>query len=728
MLLMALLSRLAPKISDTERQALDAGTVWVEGDLFTGRVTAKAILATSYPALDPREQAFLDGPVAEVCRRVDPWRVSRDGELPEEIWEYLKAQGFFGLAIPEEHGGLGFSALGQSTVFARLASRSLGLSAVVLIPNSVGPGELLVHYGTEEQKAHYLPRLARGDEIPCFALTEPEAGSDAASLTSRGVAFRDDDGEVKLRLDFAKRYITLAPVATLLGLAFRLEDPDDLLGAGTHPGITVALVPTDLPGVEIGRRHDPMGIAFPNGPVSGEGVVVPASAILGGPAWAGRGWKMLMEALSAGRAISLPAQSAGGAQQVARVVSGYAAVRRQFGMPIGRMEGVEERLARIGGLTYLMEAARVWTCGAVDDGHRPAVVSAMVKYRQTELLREVVTDAMDVLAGAALSRGPKNPLGDAWAGAPIGITVEGANILTRSLIVFGQGALRCHPYLRRELEALEAGRPLALVRALAGHFFGATRTKLRWLGYGVTRGRLAQAMGRAPVGHPLADLWRKLAWGSARFAWAAEAGLLSLGPGIKRRESLSGRYADALSALYLVAAVLRRFEAEGRLEADEPLARWAAEEMLWRAQRAFEGIGENFAGWLGLPMRALLARAWRWHRIASPPSDRLGREVARRLQQPGPDRDRWFAVAFADPDPASATGRIEHALALTTAAATHEATLRDAVRSGRLPRDKAPDELRDLAVEAGVLTDEQAEELREAAVARRRAIEVDDFG
>ena len=491
---------LVPAMSATEREALAAGTVWIEGEIFSGRPDLARMLAEPYPELTAEERAFLDGPVDEVCRMVDPWRLAGERELPPAVWDFLRAEGFFGLAIPRAWGGKGFSALGQSAVFTRLASRSLPLSAVVLIPNSVGPGELLLAYGTEAQKARWLPRLARGEEIPCFALTEPEAGSDAASLSADGEVFIGADGRPWLRLTFDKRYITLAPVATLIGLAFRLRDPGGLLGLGDRAGvggdggasgdlgITLALIPASTPGVEIGRRHDPMGIALPNGPIAGRGVEVPADAIVGGPAYAGRGWKMLMEALAAGRAISLPAQSVAGAQVAARVAGAYAAVRRQFGAPIGRFEGVGERLARIAGLAYLMEAARIFTCGAVDAGHRPAVLSAAMKVQQTELARRAITDAMDVLGGAALCRGPRNPLADGWDAVAIGITVEGANILTRTLIVFGQGAVRCHPYLRRELDALAAGDARALRRAVFGHAGFFLRNLGRALLLGATAG------------------------------------------------------------------------------------------------------------------------------------------------------------------------------------------------------------------------------------------------
>ena len=457
-----------PKMSDTERAALEAGDTWLEADLFSGRYDAIRALAETYPELTDEERAFLDGPVEEVCRAIDPDELERTKELPVRVWRLLKEHRFFGLAFPKQYGGHEFSALAQSTIFGKLGSRSPALSTVVLIPNSVGPGELLLEVGTQEQRDYYLPRLARGDEIPCFALTEPNAGSDAASLTSKGVVFEDAAGELKIRLDWEKRYITLAPIATLLGLAVRLYDPDQLIGENGDLGITCVMVPTNLPGVEIGRRHDPMGIPFPNGPTTGRGVVVGIDQIIGGRRYAGKGWQMLMEALSGGRAVSLPAQATAGAKSVSHMVGAYAVVRRQFGLPIGRFEGVEEALGRIAGKTYLLEAARVFTCGALASGRRPAVVSAMIKYSATATSREIVTDGMDVLGGAAICRGPRNLIARGWMATPIGITVEGANILTRTLIVFGQGALRCHPHLHDLSEGIRTGDTPRFRRAFLG--------------------------------------------------------------------------------------------------------------------------------------------------------------------------------------------------------------------------------------------------------------------
>jgi acyl-CoA dehydrogenase len=713
---------LLPRMSDTEREALAAGTVWVDGELFSGRPDFRRILAEPYPELTAGERAFLAGPVEEVCRMVDPWQLSRRRELPLEVWSYLKSEGFFGLTIPEEYGGLGFSALACSSVFGKLASRALALSAIVLIPNSVGPAELLLAYGTEEQRRHYLPRLAQGEEIPCFALTEPEAGSDAASLTSEGVVFRERDGRLGLRLSWRKRYITLAPVATLLGLAVRLRDPGNLLGKGQDVGITCVLVSTRTPGVEIGRRHDPMGIPLPNGPTEGRDVIVPLDAIIGGAAGAGQGWKMLMEALSAGRSISLPAQSAGGAKLTARVVGAYAAVRRQFGLPIGRFEGIEEPLARIAGLTYLLEAARVYTCGAVDSGHKPSVVSAIVKLQETELTRRLVLDGMDVLGGAGLCRGPRNLLADGYLGAAIGITVEGANILTRTLILFGQGAIRCHPYVQKEIRALADDDAKGLRRALLGHAGFLVRNLLRSAFLGLSRGHLA----RSPVAGPTARYYRRLAWASARFAALVDLAMLSLGGRLKLREKLSGRFADAVSWMYLALSALRRFEAEGRRDEDLPLVRWSLEWSLTQIQDAFVGIYRNFEGPLRFWMRGPAGFWARLNPLGAPPSDREGGRLAAILQTPGDQRDRLTAGLFLPADPAQAVGRIENALLLVSRSREVLERVRTASREGRIPAG-FPESLLDEAVAAGILAPGEADLAREAAEARRDAVEVDSF-
>ena len=716
------LQKLVPEMSATERAALEAGSVWIDGDLFSGRPDFRKLLAEPYPTLTDAEHAFLDGPVEEVCDLVDAEATRRRKALVPEVWAYLKEHRFFGLALPEKYGGHGFSSLALSAVFGKLMTCSPVLSSVVLIPNSVGPGELLLEVGTDEQRERYLPRLARGDEIPCFALTEPTAGSDAASLTSRGELFRGTDGELMIRLDWNKRYITLAPVATLLGLAFRLFDPDNLLGKGEDIGITCALVDTSLPGVEIGRRHDPLGSPFPNGPTRGRGVVIPASEIIGGTDYAGLGWRMLMEALSGGRAISLPAQATAGAKYIARVTGAYSVVRRQFGLGLGRFEGVEEPLARIAGLSYLLEAARVFTCGAVDAGHRPSVVSALIKYNSTEEVRRLATDGMDVLGGSGIFLGPRNLMADAYISAPIGVTVEGANILTRTLIVFGQGALRCHPHAHDLLEAIRRGDAGALLKTLVKQTLHVAGNALSNLWLDVTGGRLA----RSPVKAETAPYVRRLRRAAARFALLSDLAMFAYGSRLKLRGKLTGRFADALSWLYLGVATLRRFEAEGRREEDLPLVHWGVQHSLSRVQESLEGVLRNFDA----PILGLLARGparW-WARlrpVGQPPSDALGARAAAILRRPGAQRERLTDGLYSPPEEDAALRVLERAFELTAEATPLEAELRRAVRAGRLPKHALED--LELAVDAGLLDDAGRRLLERAAAARLEAIQVDDF-
>ncbi len=712
---------IAPQMSNTERAALEAGDVWIEGELFSGRPSFRRLLEESYPRLSEREQAFLDGPVEEVCKLVDRERTAREKELAPDVWQALKKHRFFGLALPERYGGHAFSSLALSAVIGKLTTCSPTLSSVVIIPNSVGPGELLVEVGTDEQREHYLPRLARGDEIPCFALTEPTAGSDAAAMTSRGEVFRGDDGELYLRLDWNKRYITLAPIATLIGLAFRLYDPDELLGKGEDVGITCALVPSSLPGVEIGLRHDPLGVPFHNGPTSGHGVVIPAKQIIGGPEQAGRGWQMLMEALSGGRAVSLPAGAAAAAKHIARVTGAYSVVRQQFGLSIGLFEGIEEPLARIAGLSYLVEAARVFTCGSVDSGHRPAVASAIIKYNTTELTRRLAIDGMDVLGGAAICRGPRNLMADAYVGSPIGITVEGANILTRTLIVFGQGALRCHPHAHGFLESIRKGDARGFRRALFGQIGHVLGNAWRSFFYGWSRGLFAGS----PVSGPTAKYYRRLAWASARYAFYADLAMFTYGGRLKVCGKLTGRFADVLSWMYLGFAALRRFEAEGRRAEDLPLVQWSAEYALDRVQEGFEGIFRNF----DVPLIGALLRgpaSW-WTRlnpIGAAPSDALGARAAAVLSHPGEQRDRLIDGLFRPHAEGHQLNLLEEAFELVAASAPAIAKIRRAVRVGELPKGP-PEKLISAAADAGVISRDEAELIEKATAARLQAIQVD---
>ena len=712
-----------PAISQTERTAIEAGTVWVEGELFSGKPDFKRILNEPYPELTADEQAFLDGPVEELCQMVDSWDIYQRRDLPPAAWAFIKKHRFFGLIIPKEYGGHGFSAMANSAVVQKLASRSSVLSITVMVPNSLGPAELLIHYGTQAQRDYYLPRLAHVEDIPCFALTEPQAGSDAGNISASGEVFKDDDGALKLRLNWQKRYITLAPIATVLGLAFKLRDPDNLLGKGENPGITCALIPTDTPGVRVGERHDPLGVPFHNGPTEGHDVVVPIDAIIGEADGAGRGWQMLMESLAAGRGISLPASASGGAKGVFRVASAHAGVRKQFGLPIGKFEGIEEPLARIGGYNYLMEAARRYTCGAIDQGAKPAVVTAMAKYNFTELGREIINDGMDIRAGNAISRGPRNLLYGGYASMPVSITVEGANILTRTLMVFGQGAIRCHPYAFQEIDALERGDVRAFDAAFWSHIGHVGRNKVRAFLLSLTRGYLAGS----PVSGPSAKYIRKLHWASASFAFLADAAMGTLGGDLKRKEKLTGRFADIFSWMYLAAATIRRFEAEGRREEDRPYFDWAMQHALWRIQEAFVGLYQNFRvpgfSWL---FRGPIAAWARFNPFSNGPSDALGHRVAQAMQVPGPQRDRMTAGMFLTTHPMQALGRLERALQLAHEASGIERVIKKAVRTGQLQKAR-PAQLMEQALAKNIITPEEAQVLKAAHTARLDAIHVDAF-
>ncbi|NEP15774.1 MAG: acyl-CoA dehydrogenase [Leptolyngbya sp. SIO4C1] len=714
--------KLFPKISETERAAIEAGDVWIEGELFSGKPDFKHILSEPYPHLTPEQQAFLEGPVEQVCRLATDWEIHQRKDLPPRVWDYLREEKFFGMMIPPEYGGRGFSNTAYSAIMTKLASRSFTHTATVGVTNSLGPAKLLLRYGTEAQKQRYLPKLATGEEMPCFALTEPKAGSDAASIQSEGVVFKGEDGQLYLRLNWQKRYITLGAIATLIGLAIQLKDPDNLLGKGKAVGITCVLVPADTPGVKLGRRHDPMGVPFYNSPIEGRDVIVPAEQIIGGIEQAGQGWKMLMQSLAAGRGISFPATCTGVAKLVSRVTGAYGVVRHQFGLAIGKFEGIEEPLARIGGLTYLMDAARLYTCGAVDKGEQPAVVSAIAKYNFTELSRCIINDGMDILGGAGICRGPRNLLANIYSATPIPITVEGANILTRSMIIFGQGAIRCHPVVFEEITALQTNDLAKFDRAFWRHLGLIVRNGVRagWLG--LTRARFV----RAPVKGATARYYQKLAWASATFAILADVAMLGYGGSLKRHEKITGRFADALSWMYLGSATLRRFQAEGERTEDLPFVHWAMQHSFDQIQQAVEGLFENLeipvaGGWL----RTLAAPWWRLNPIGKPPSDALGHQVARLLQTPEA-RHHLTAGLHVPVDAEQALGRLEQAYELTLQAAPIFQKIKTAVRSGQLLVEQ-PNELIEAALRAGVITGPESDLACAAERARNDAIQVDSF-
>ncbi|MFN1834507.1 acyl-CoA dehydrogenase [Balneola sp. MJW-20] len=711
-----------PKISETEQTAIEAGTVWVEGELFSGSPDFKRILNEPYPDLTKDEQAFLDGPVEKLCAMVDDWEVSVRKDFDEPTWDFMRKEGFFGLIIPKKFGGLEFSATAHSAIVAKLASRCGPLATTVMVPNSLGPAELLMHYGTDEQKEYYLPRLASGAEMPCFALTEPNAGSDAGGMESEGLVFKGEDGNLYLKLNWRKRYITLAAISTVLGLAFKLKDPENLLGKGVDPGITCALIPSDTEGVVLGKRHDPMGIPFYNCPTEGHDVVVPVNAIIGGAEGAGNGWRMLMESLAVGRGISLPAQSVGGAKLATRAIGDYTLIRKQFGLNIGKFEGIEEPMARIGGYTYMLEATRKYTTGGLDKGAKPAVVTAIAKYNFTELAREIINDAMDVVGGAGISRGPRNLFSNGYTSMPIAITVEGANILTRTLMIFGQGAIRCHPYAYKEIDALMNKNVKEFDDNFWKHIGHVAKNKVRAFVLSITRGYMAGS----PVSGPSAKYFRKLAWASASFAFYSDLALGSYGGALKMKEKLAGRYADVLSYMYLATATLRRFEEEGRREEDRPYFDWAMEYAFYRMQIAFEGILKEIKV-PGLSWAMRLAGLWgRLNPIGTQPSDYLGHKVAKAMQTKGEARDRITEGIFIPSDKHEALGRYEYAFDLISQASSIYSKLYTAMKRRDIPKGSVLNAL-DKAVGGGFISQDEADLIRKAEAARDDAVQVDDF-
>lgn len=715
-----------PAMSQTEQEAIDAGTVWWDGDLFSGRPDWNKLLAVRKPALSAEEQAFLDNETEQLCAMVNDWettQVYRD--LPPQAWQFIKDKGFLGMIIPKKYGGKEFSATMHSQVVQKLATRCGAAAVHVMVPNSLGPAELLLHYGTEEQKNHYLPRLAKGLEIPCFGLTNPHAGSDAAAIPDIGIVCRGtwEGREVLgMRVTWEKRYITLGPISTLLGLAFRLHDPDHLLGDKKDLGITCALVPTNTPGVNIGRRHNPLDAVFQNGPNWGKDVFMPLDWIIGGPKMAGQGWRMLMECLAAGRSISLPSSATGYAKLAARATGAYARVRSQFKTPIGRFEGIEEALARIGGNVYVMDAARTMTAGAVDLGEKPSVISAIVKYHLTERGRAVVNDAMDILGGKGICLGPNNFMGRSYQQLPIAITVEGANILTRSLIIFGQGAIRCHPFVLREMNAARDRDVKAFDGALFGHLRHVMANKVRTLVMALTASRFVPVPETAaPETH---RYYQHLTRISAALAFVADVSMLVLGGSLKRREKISARLGDALSMLYLASAVLKRFENEGRQPADLPLLHWSLQDSLARAADALHGALSNY------PNR-IIGAALRWMVFPlgqrfSHPSDDLGHQIAQILIAPSAARDRLSAGMYLPSSETDPLGCLEAALEATIKAESVEAKLRAAQKSGAI-QGTGPDELIEAALAKRVINGEEQALLKRAAQLRDEVIRVDHF-
>lgn len=716
-----------PPMSDTERAAIDAGTVWWEAELFRGAPDWQKLKNYPEAKLSADEQAFVDGPVDKLCSIMNDWQITYElNDLPPEVWQFIKQERFLGMVIPKEYGGLGFSAMAHSEVVTKLATRSVTGAVSVMVPNSLGPAELLLHYGTEEQKNHYLPRLAVGTEIPCFALTGPSAGSDAGAMPDAGiVCMGQHEGKEVLGMSVSwdKRYITLGPIATLLGLAFKAYDPDKLLGDDEELGITCALIPTSTPGVNIGRRHFPLNQAFMNGPNSGNDVFIPMEWVIGGQPMVGQGWRMLMESLSVGRGISLPSNGVASGKSTARFVGAYARVRKQFNLPIGKFEGIEEALGRIAGLTYTMDAGRRLTCAALDDGEKPSVVSAILKYYNTEGMRTVISDGMDIIGGKGICMGPSNFLGRPYQAVPVGITVEGANILTRSLIIFGQGAIRCHPWLMDEITAASLPNKREALEsfdeALMGHVGYAIQNGARSLFHGLTKGVFADS----PIIGPNAKYYRRLARMSAAYSFLADFAMLFLGGGLKRREMLSGRFADGLMHMYMASAVLKRFEDTGRPEADQPLLEWSVRHALFETQVALDQILRNFPNTpIGLVLRGVVFPLGRRYRT---PNDKLTQACARILLSESEARDRLTSGVYLSDDPTDVTGSIEYALRCVLNADAAERKLKQTRRQQPYGMDYAT-WLQQLTAEE-VLTRDEVELLLTAAAATHRVVMVDDF-
>ncbi|QOZ28257.1 acyl-CoA dehydrogenase [Bradyrhizobium sp. CCBAU 51753] len=706
-----------PTMSDTEREALEAGDVWWDADLFTGNPDWPKFLAYAPAKLTDEEHAFLHGPVDELCKMLDEWKINWEWrDLPPEVWSFIKANKFFGMIIPKEFGGLGFSPYAHSEVVRKISSRSLTAAVTVMVPNSLGPGELLMRFGTREQQDKWLPRLADGRDIPCFGLTSPEAGSDAASMVDTGIICKGNfEGRevLGLKLNWHKRYITLGPVSTLLGLAFKAYDPDHLVGQEEELGITVALIPTHLPGVSIGHRHLPAMQVFQNGPNWGRDVFIPLDYIIGGQERLGQGWKMLMTALAAGRGISLPSLSAAGAAYAARTTGAYARIREQFGISISKFEGIEEPLARIAGTAYLLDAARRLTCAALNEGHHPAVISGIMKLHATERMRIAIDDAMDIHGGKAVIDGPQNYLGNLYRSVPVGITVEGANILTRNLIVFGQGAIRAHPYLLQEINALgDTDRDRGLIAfdtAFWQHVGHSFATMFRAWGRSWTFGLFAPA----PDAGEATEYYRQLSRYSSAFALCADMALLTLGGALKRKEMLSARFGDILSELYLLSAALKRWQDEGRQKEDLPALEWCMATGFKTIENRFAEILANLPNRFVAIILKFLIQPFGARVVG--PSDRVVHQCAQLVLSPSAARDRLTPdLAFVEDD--GGIARLEKAFRLV-----HEAE--DAAKQLRAARIHDWKE----AVKKGVITESDGARLAAAHEAVTKVIEVDDF-
>lgn len=719
--------KIMPEMSTTEQEAIDAGTVWWDGEIFSGDPDWQTLHRIPQATLTAEEQAFLDGPVEDACKMADDWDIHhKRSDLSPELWQFLKDNKFFAMIIKKKYGGLEFSAYAQSRVLQKLSGTNAVLATTVGVPNSLGPGELLQHYGTQEQQDYYLPKLATGEEVPCFALTGPEAGSDAGSIPDSGVICKGQwEGKevIGMNLTFDKRYITLSPVATVIGLAFKLFDPDGLIGEKTELGITCALIPRETEGLDIGRRHFPLNVPFQNGPIRGKDIFVPLDFIIGGEKMAGQGWRMLVECLSVGRCITLPSTSAGGAKSMALATGAYARIRRQFKLPVGKMEGIEEMLGRIGGNAYLMDAVTSLSTKAVDLGEKPSVISAICKYHLTEKMRTLVNDSMDVHGGKGIMLGPNNHLGRGYQGAPIAITVEGANILTRNMMIYGQGAIRCHPYVLKEMYAAANEDTNQGLRdfdeALFGHIGFAVSNFFRSLWFSVSGARLADA----PFSDETAQYYRAMKRYSSNMALLSDVCMAVLGGELKRKERLSARLGDVLSYLYLGSAVLKRFDDQGRLADDLPLMHWAMQDSMSKLETAMSDLLDNFPSKaLGVALRLVVMP---FGKQFHGPCDVLDHKIATMLQTPCDARERLGDGQYVRREEGNPAGQLEQILDDILASEPLYERICQAAGE-RFPFTQL-NALADKGLELEVINQEEADLLRRAEQGRLDTINVDDF-
>ena len=744
-----------PRMSDTEKDALEAGTVWWDGELFSGSPDWDKLIDIELAQLTAQETAFLNGPVEELCTLLDDWEITRNSkDLSETVWQFIKDNRLFGLIIPKQYGGLEYSALAHSAMVLKLASKSITAAVTVMVPNSLGPAKLIMEYGTQQQKDYYLPRLATGKEIPAFALTSPTAGSDAGSMTDYGVVcYEQFEGKntLGIRLNWEKRYITLGPICTLLGLAFKLYDPQQLLADKTAEnkielGITLALIPTHLPGITIGRRHYPLNQTFQNGPNSGKDVFIPIDWIIGGVDYAGKGWRMLMESLADGRSISLPALSTGAGKLASRAAGAYAHIRKQFNRPIGDFGGISEALTRIAGNTYIMDAARNLTITSIDLGEKPSVASAVVKYHMTEKMRQVVNDAMDIYGGAAICMGPRNIMGRIYQAVPISITVEGANILTRSMIIFGQGAVRCHPYVFEEISSANNQNKVAGLisfdKAFTAHVVHVIRSFFRTFFTAIGDGHfcktpsISNKKSNTKVTREYQQAtkryYQQLSRLSVAFALLSDFCMFTLGGKLKQMENISGRLADILSYLYLSSAVLKQYHHDQAYAEDKVLMQWSCETLFYDTQQAFDGVLANLPNrYIALLLRLLIFPLGKPYQK---PDDQLAHCVAQRILTPSIARDRLTQGIYSSNDTGDPLGRLDDALIKVLRAEQAEKKLHQLIKTEPVLQYNMNDEkvanyteLMNRAHQHGLIDAQELKVIYEAHIARSDVIKVDDF-